>query len=86
MSNEKPSDTNERGTVYASTSGEETKHQVKTSIKSIVRCKHIHESTKDKKIPQTRNVDLFIYFLLMKYRGYSNGKDRKKTETDLSPF
>lgn len=62
MYNEKPSDTNETGTVYASTSGEETEHQVKTSVKRIDRCKYTRETTKEKNNPQTKNIVLFIFF------------------------
>lgn len=79
MSNEKPSDTNETGTVYASTSGEETEYKIKTFVKRIVRCKYIHESTKEENNLQTKNVGVcFLFFLLIKYGVWSNGKEHKK--------
>lgn len=59
MSNEKPSDTNETGTAYGSTSAEKTEHQVKSSVKKIKFKKREREIT-------VNNTDLFL-FLLIKY-------------------
>lgn len=55
MSNEKPSDTNETGTAYASTSAEKTEHQVKSSVKKIKFKKREREIT-------VNNTDLFIFY------------------------
>jgi len=61
LSNEKPSGTKEIGTVCASPSRKEAEHQVKSSVKRIVRCKYIRESTKDKNNCQTQNGFLFMF-------------------------
>lgn len=64
LSNEKPGDTNETGTVYASASGEEAGHQVKISVKRLVGCKHICESTEEKNKTQIKNIVVLLFFLI----------------------
>lgn len=90
MSNEKRSDTNETGTVYASTSGEGTEHQVKTSVKRIVMCRYMYARPQKRKInPNPRALFYFFFFFFSVNQNFffwSNGKDPKEVSNTFSPF